>query len=121
MSDSRNLGQFQVRFTRQMPQDLARFTSSALVRRLVEQAWRNGWRDAEWLATVALLGTSNDRLNNACGLFAAQLRDAAEMPCPIDETPIPPRVYVDPAPSGPSAKPEAVAVAVESCRKALAR
>lgn len=121
MTDATNPSQMHVRLSRFLPRDLARSLSPAAIDDHCRTAWANGWRDAEWLATYALEGTEHPAVRDSAALFAARLRDIAATPCPTDDTPAPPRGYVDPAPSGPPAKAQAVAVAVDQCRKAISR
>lgn len=121
MTDATSPAQLHVRLVRFLPRDVARALHPKAVDTCLETAWANGWRDAEWLATYALEGTEHPGVRDAAAVFAARLRDIASQPCPADETPAPPRGYVDPAPSGPPARPEAVAVALDSMRKAISR
>lgn len=121
VTDASNPGQLHVRLSRFLPLDIKRSISPNLIDECCKTAWANGWRDAEWLAGYALEGTGMANVTNAAAMFTARLRDIASTPCPQDDTPTPPRAYVDPAPSGPPARPETVASALAECRKAISR
>lgn len=84
----------------------------------IAQAQANGWTDPEWLARIAVADTAGLASGPAAAKILAQLEDAARQPCP-DRTPIPPRVFIDPTPTGPPARdPSGYA---QACRTALNR
>lgn len=92
MTSATNPALLQLRIVRQLPPSLAKSVNPATLTVIVQTAFDNGWRDADWLAAAALLGTSHPNIHNPAALFASQLRAAADTPCPIDATPQPPSI-----------------------------
>jgi len=48
----------------------------------IQDAWDNGWRDAQWLAAMSVMGCKCDDPPDPVGLIVWQLMDAADEPCP---------------------------------------
>lgn len=92
MPESINLSQFTARFVQLVGLNLSVKISRSMVAAECKTAWGNGWRDAEWFAGLALMGTGMDNVHNPAALFTTQLRDSAAMICPIERTPQPPPI-----------------------------
>lgn len=120
MTDVRSPAVMVVRITRYLPRDLAASVSGSHIAACCQTAWDNGWRDPEWLARTALLGTGMANVTNAAALFTAQLRDAANTECPHDATPTPPPVTSpDPQYAGPPADASEVTQRITAMRAAI--
>lgn len=92
MSESINPSQFTARFVQLVGLNLAVKISRSMVAAECKTAWSNGWRDAEWFAGLALMGTGMDNVQNPAAMFTTQLREAAATTCPVERTPQPPPV-----------------------------
>lgn len=120
MSESATLGQFTARFVQLVGLHLAVKISRSMVAAECKTAWGNGWRDAEWFAGLALMGTDMDNVHNPAAMFTTQLRESAAMVCPVERTPQPPPIAEVVADINRGHQPAAnISQYVQKCRQAI--